>query len=319
MTRVLVTGATGFVGRALCPALIAAGWRVSASSRNPRSLEDVHGVDIRPTFGLGAGADWSGALAGNEAVVHLAARVHVMNDPSTDPLAEHRRTNTEGTRALAVEAAEAGVRRFVFLSTVKVLGETSGEGAFQDDTLPAPRDPYAISKLEAEQALAEVAAATGMEVVILRPPLVYGPGVKGNFLSLLRLAARGWPLPLAGIRNRRSLVYVDNLADAIVRCLSHPRAAGRRFLVRDGEDLSTAELYRAVAAALGRPARLFPVPGALFRSLARIAGRGEAAGRLLDSLAVDDRQIRSELGWSPPSTLDHGIAETAAWFLAGSG
>ncbi|MCP5367779.1 MAG: NAD-dependent epimerase/dehydratase family protein [Hyphomicrobiales bacterium] len=316
MTRVLVTGATGFVGRRLCADLVRRGVAVSAATRNPRLLHDVHGVDLRAVAGLGAGTDWSGALRGVDAVVHLAARVHVMDDRAADPLAEFRRINAEGTRRLAEDAAAAGARRFVLLSTIKVNGEHTGDTPFADETPPMPEDPYARSKWEAERALAAVAAATGMEAVVLRPPLVYGPGVKGNFLSLLKLCRKAPPLPLASVRNARSLIFVGNLTAAIAACLEKPAAAGRTYLVRDGEDLSTPDLIRRLAAALDRPARLFPCPPAVLRAAAALAGRSAAAARLLDSLRVDDGKIRRELNWTPPHGVDQGLTETAAWFLS---
>ena len=306
MTRVVVTGAAGFVGRTLCPMLAAAGHEVSAITR-----------DAIPE--IGPDTDWNTALAGAGAVVHLAARVHVTEEPAADPLTAHRRINTLGTRHLAEAALAAGVRRMVFVSTIKVNGENTPLEPFRATDVAAPRDPYGISKREAEQALFQVAGESAMEAVVLRPPLVYGPGVKGNFLSLLRVCSKAPPLPLARVANRRSLIYVGNLADAILRCLTHPAAAGRTFLVSDGEALSTPELVRRVAAALGRPARLFPVPPALLRLAGRLTGKSSAVERLLDSLAVDDREIRQVLDWNPPFSMSRGLQETATWFTSHSG
>ncbi len=303
MTRVVVTGATGFIGRALCPRLAAAGHEVSAITR--RVIPEI-----------GPDTDWSAALAGAEAVVHLAARVHVSAERAADPLAAPRRVNTLGTRRLAEAAAAAGVRRLVFASTIKVNGEKTGAEPFRATDAAAPRDPYAISKWEAEQALFQVAGESAMEAVVLRPPLVYGPGVKGNFLSLLRLCAKAPPLPLALVANRRSLIHVGNLADAILRCLTHPAAGGRTFLVSDGEALSTPELVRRAAAALGRPARLFPVPPPLLRLAGRLTGTSSTVERLLDSLVVDDREMRRELDWKPPFSMSRGLQETATWFTS---
>ncbi len=266
---------------------------------------------------IGPATDWRQALQGIDAIVHLAARVHVMRDDSSDPLAEHRRVNRDGTRRLAEQAARAGVRRLVFLSTVKVHGERSVDRPFTEDDDPSPQDPYAISKWEAEQALHEVASRARLETVVLRPPLVYGPDVKGNFLTLLNLCRKGVPLPIGSVRNRRSLLAVGNLADAIRACVAAPAAAGQAFLVRDGEDLATPELVRRIGRALGRPARLVPVPVPLLRLAGMTPGLGGTIGRLLDSLAVDDRKLRRTLGWTPPLTMEAALAATAAWFAGG--
>ncbi len=314
--RVLVTGGAGFVGRTLCPALLAAGHEVSASSRNPRAAETADGVQVRSVSGLGPDTDWAAALDGVEAVVHLAARVHVRAERSADPLPEYQRANTDGTRRLAEAAASAGVRRLVFLSTIKVNGEATGHAPFSESDPAAPGDAYAASKCEAEKALFEVAAQGAIEAVVLRPPLVYGAGVKGNFLALLKMCRIAPPLPLGGVSNRRSLIYAGNLADAILLCLTHPGAVDRTFLVRDGDDVSTPELIRRVAAALGRPARLFPVPLPLLRAAGRATGKLEVVARLLDSLRVDDGQIRRDLGWAPPFTMAQGLDATAAWFTS---
>lgn len=307
---VLVTGANGFVGRAVRTVLRQAGHATLPAVRRPSGLAEERVVgDIDPA------TDWRAALSGVESVVHLAARVHVMNDSAMDPLTAFRSINTAGTLNLARQCAAAGVRRFVFVSSVKVNGEERAAPYTEADA-PAPEDAYALSKWEAEQGLRQIAAETGLEVVILRPPLVYGPGVGANFLALLRAVARGMPLPLGAIDNRRSLIYVGNLAAAILCCLEHPAAAGKTFLVSDGEDVSTSGLVRRMAAALGRPARLLPVPPALLRFAARLAKKSALAIRLLDSLTVDSSAIRRELGWSPPFTLDEGLRETAAWYLS---
>lgn len=308
--NVLVTGASGFVGRPLCDTLGHAAYELVPAVRISRGLpgECVVGE-------IDGKTNWRRALQGVHAVVHLAARVHMMHDSATDPLAAFRSINTEGTLNLARQCAAAGVRRFVFVSSVKVNGEERAAPYTEADT-PAPEDAYALSKWEAEQGLRQIAVETGLEVVILRPPLVYGPGVGANFLALLRAVARGMPLPLGAIDNRRSLIFVGNLAAAILCCLEHPAAAGKTFLVSDGEDVSTSGLVRRMAAALGRPARLLPVPPALLRVAARLAKKSALAIRLLDSLTVDSSAIRCELGWSPPFTLDEGLRETAAWYLS---
>lgn len=310
--RVLVTGATGFVGRALCAALLNHTRQVVAVAR--KRGEWPEGCDTRLLADIGPDTDWTEALDGVDAVVHLAARVHVMRESAAEPLAAFRRTNVAGTLRLARSAAQAGVRRLVFLSSVKALGESSPDGALTDASRPKPRDPYGVSKWEAEQGLAQVARESAMEIVILRPPLVYGPGVKGNFRALVRLLDRGVPLPLGAIRNRRSLLYLGNLVDAIALCLAHDAAAGKTYLIRDGEDLSTPDLARRLAAALGRPARFFPLPGAVLRLAAGCLGRTAEAERLLGSLVLDDGAIRRDLGWRPPFTLEAGLGATARWF-----
>ncbi len=318
MSRVLITGATGFVGRALVPALLARGHYVVSAVRPGHEITRA-GTDARLIGDIGPDTDWRGALEGIEAVVHLAARVHVMREGGNDPEALYRQTNAEGTRRLAVEAAGAGVARLVFLSTVKVNGEETPAAPFTETDRPHPTGPYALSKRAAEEALAKVAAATGIEVVVLRPPLVYGEGVGGNFLSLLKLCRSSPPLPFRAVENARSLIYLGNLVDAIACALEHPAAAGKTFLVRDGEDLSTPALIRETAACLDRPVRLFPMPLCFVRFLAAIAGKSAATERLLGSLRVDDTKIRRELGWTPPFTVLQGLGRTAAWFAGDGG
>ena len=249
------------------------------------------------------------ALAGADAVVHLAARVHVMKDRATDPLAEFRRVNTDATLALGRAALRAGVRRFVFLSSIKVNGERTADRPFTERDAPAPVDPYGVSKRDAEQGLAQL----GLDLVVLRPPLVYGPGVKGNFLRLMKLVERGVPLPLGGVANRRSLIYVGNLASAIERACVEPAVHGT-FLVSDGSDLSTPELVRGLGAAMGRPARLFTLPPALLAALGRVLGKGDEVTRMIESLRVDCSAARRELQWEIPFTVEQGLKETADWF-----
>ena len=302
--KVLVTGAAGFIGQRLCYALCVGRDAIVKTVRNASSECDVVIGSIGPE------TDWHSALSsGPEAVVHLAARVHVMNDKSSDPLAEFRRVNVEGTANLARQAAAAGVRRFVFLSSIKVNGEfTQPDQPFTADDLPAPEDPYGISKHEAEQLLRQIAANTGMEVVIIRPPLVYGPGVKANFQSMMRWLVRGVPLPLGAVtRNRRSLLALDNLVDLIVTCLKHPAAANQTFLVSDGEDLSTAELLKRMGTALDHPARLFSMPPALLKLGATLLNKPSIYQRLCGSLQLDITKTRQLLGWTPPVSVDEGL------------
>jgi len=319
MTRVLVTGATGFVGRALVPHLGAAGHDVIALARGQGDFGFPETVEVRTIPDIGPDTDWTEALAGVEAVVHSAARVHVMRDRAGDPLARFRTVNRDGAERLARAAADHGVRRLVFLSSVKAMGEASPDAPFTEETAPAPVDPYGVSKREAEQALRQAAAETGLETVILRPPFVYGPGCKGNALTLLKVVQAAPPLPFAALANRRSMIYVGNLVHAIGACLDHARAAGETYVLRDGPDLTVAEFFRAAAAALERPARLFPVPRAWLRLAGAVTGQSDAMGRLLDTLVVEDQKIRRDLGWTPPFTPAQGLRETAAWFNARQG
>jgi UDP-N-acetyl-alpha-D-quinovosamine dehydrogenase len=315
----LVTGANGFVSQALCKRLLADGWTVRASVRAHSPSRRLLPVGASPVEvgDIGPDTDWRSALAQIDVVFHLAARVHQMKDAAADPLAEYRRVNTAGTERLAEIAAAAGVRRLVFVSSVKVHGEER-DVPYAEDDAPAPRDPYGTSKLEAEQALADVSRRTGLEVVVARPPLVYGEGVKANMASLFRAVRRGIPLPLGSIeRNRRSLLYVGNLAHCLAACAIHPAASGRTYLVSDGEDVSTTALVRRIGAALGKAPRLLPVPGRALRLAGRLTGRRAAVERLLGSLAVDSTRVRTELGWAPPFDLTAGLDRTAAWFRNG--
>ncbi len=304
MKRVLVTGANGFVGQALATQLASDGWAIARAMRKPVAQDGVIAVgDIHDC------TDWTAALSGCSAVVHLAARVHVMRDMTSDPLTAFRAVNVDGSLNLARQAARARVRRFVFLSSIKVNGE-GRDDPYREGDPPCPQDPYAISKWEAEQGLRQIERETGMEVVILRPPLVYGPGVKANFGRLLKSVAKGLPLPLGAIENRRSLLYLGNLVDAIQLCLEHPAAAGQTFLLSDGEDVSSTELVRRLAMAMRCRPHLISVPPVWLRLAGRLTGYRAAVDRLLGSLVVDSSRIRRELGWSPPFSLDEGLAET---------
>ena len=308
--RLLITGANGFVGRALCAEAARRNFVVHAATR---SACDLPCADVCHAVGtMDGAADWASALVGVDLAVHLASRVHVMDDTAANPLDEFRRINVQGTLNLARQAAAAGVRRFVFISSVKVNGEATQLGRpFSASDTPAPLNPYGISKMEAEQGLREIAAHTGMEVVIIRPPLVYGPGVKANFAAMMRWLRRGAPLPLGAIHNRRSLVALDNLVDLVVTCLAHPAAANQTFLVSDGEDVSTTELLRRMGKAMQRPAHLIPVPASFLQGTAALLGKRDMAQRLCGSLQVDIQKTRQLLGWSPPLTLDEGLKKAA--------
>ena len=310
--KILVTGATGFIGHAFVGFLLSKGGHSVRVALRREGLSWPDTVERAYIEDLASANDWSKAVNGVRVVVHTAARVHVMQENSSSPLNEFRRVNVQGTLSLARQAAAAGVRRFVFVSSIKVNGEATRLGSpFTADDMPAPLDAYGISKLEAEQGLRQIAAETGMEVVVVRPPLVYGPGVRANFQTLLRAVARGLPLPLGAIDNRRSLVALDNLVDLIVTCISHPHAANQTFLVSDGEDVSTPELIRRMARAMGRPARLIPVPVWLLKVGAALPGKQDMAQRLCGSLLVDIEKTRRLLGWTPPISLDEGLRRVA--------
>jgi UDP-glucose 4-epimerase len=308
---ILVTGSSGFVGQALCQRLHQEGlpFRAAVRAGSSQAWPEVS-VNVSS---LDASSDWTAALQNVHTVVHLAARVHVMNDTSADPLAEFRRVNVEGTRQLATQAAAAGVKRLVFVSSIKVNGESTQPGhPFTADDTPAPQDAYGISKHEAEDALREVAKQTGLEVVILRPPLVYGPGVKANFEGMMRWLKRGLPLPLQAIcHNRRSLVALDNLVDVLVLCLTVPAAAHQTFLVSDGDDLSTSEMLTRMGQALGTPARLFYIPTCCLKWGAFMLGKSAVYQRLCGSLQVDIQKTRERLGWTPRVSVDQGFAIAA--------
>jgi nucleoside-diphosphate-sugar epimerase len=305
----LVTGATGFIGKALCQRLLQEGREVRAAVRVPADMNTLETVVVGD---LTHNTDWSVALKNVECIVHLAARVHVMHEQSSDPINEFSKVNVEATVNLALQAAAAGVTRFVFVSSIKVNGESTKRGRpFIADDEPRPEDPYAISKFKAEQSLRRIAEQTGMEVVILRPPLVYGPGVKANFEMMMRWLERGIPLPFAAIReNRRSLVALDNFIDLIVTCMDHPAAAHQIFLVSDDEDLSTAELLERISAALGKPSRLFSFPPSLIKHTAALVNRLDVYQRLCGSLQVDISKTKELLEWSPPISVDESLRRT---------
>lgn len=313
---ILLTGSTGFVGQALLARLAAQpALDLVVVSRRPNSSLPA-GVAHAQVADIAADTAWQPVLQGVQVIIHAAARVHVMNDKVADPLAEFRKVNVDGTLNLARQAVGAGVKRFIFISSIKVNGESTAPGKpYSAESQPAPVDPYGISKLEAELALRELAAETGMEVVIIRPPLVYGPDVKANFLSMMRWLSKGIPLPLGAIQNRRSLVALDNLVDLIATCVEHPAAANQTFMVSDGEDLSTRQLLRRMGGALGRPARLVPIPAWLLEAGASLLGKRALAQRLCGSLQVDISKTRELLNWSPPLGVDEALRRAAEHFL----
>jgi nucleoside-diphosphate-sugar epimerase/GT2 family glycosyltransferase len=315
---VLVTGANGFIGKAVCSDLASRAYHVRGVVRHPQRMVSPGEFECLPMEEIDANTDWSAALDGVDTIVHLAARVHLMRETASDPLAEFRRTNVALTLNLARQAAAAGVRRFIFISSIKVNGEVTPVGQpFTTEDTPHPTDPYGISKLEAEQGLLALAAETGLEVVIIRPVLVYGPGVKANFQSMMRWLLKGLPMPLGALSNRRSFLALANLADLIAICAQHPAAANQIFLASDGEDLSISGLLRRTGAALGKPARLIPVPVIFLRAGARLAGQEAVVQRLCDSLQVDVSKTRHVLGWEPPVDVDDALEETARHYRYG--
>jgi len=311
--KILVTGASGFVGQPLCEELLHRGYQVRACVRS--SGQFSAGIEQVTVGEIDGETNWSAALNGVDVVIHLAARVHVMKDKAADPATEFLKVNLYGTSNLAQQAASAGVKRLVYVSSVKVNGEqTTVNRPFTESDEPDPRDPYGMSKWRAEQDLQRIARESGLEVVIVRPPLVYGPGVKGNFISLLAAIDRGIPLPVAGANNARSMVYVGNLVDALIACATYPAAAGQTYLVSDGDDVSTAMLVDMIARSLGRNSRAINFPHAILRAVATVLGRAEQVDRLFGSLRVNDEKLRRDLDWSPPYTLEQGLRATSEWY-----
>ena len=307
----LVTGSSGFVGRALVAELRRRGWSVRGAVRRRTPQDaDREVIEVGELSGL---TDWSAALGEVDTVFHLAARVHQVGEREAEGETAHRRVNVDGTAALARAAVAAGARRLVFVSSVKVMGEVSPQRPFEESDPPQPRDAYGRSKLDAERALEALAGR--IEVSVVRPPLVYGPGVRANFLSLLRLAASGWPLPLGAARAGRSMVFMDNLVDALIACASTSHGAPATYFVSDGRDVSVAELVRLLRAELGRPPRLWALPAGLVETAARVLGRADAAQRLFAPLQVNIGRIGRELGWKPPVSLEEGLRATVRWFL----
>ena len=306
--KILVTGVSGFVGQSLIRELKLKNIRFVGIVRE-LPLSNIDGVIEVSDFSI---PDiWQKPLANCDVVIHLAARVHVMREVTESPLKAFLDVNLKGTLSLAEAAAKAGVKRFIYVSSIKVNGESTTNKKFIETDIPNPLDPYAISKWEAEKALRKIELETGMEVVILRPPLIYGPGVKANFASLLKLVDKGLPLPLLAIKNRRSLIFLDNFVDAVITCITHPNAAGKTYLVSDGEDVTMAQLVKKIAVSLNKPSYLFYFPLIVIRLFAKLIGKSSSINRLTESLVIDSSRIRKELDWQPPFGIDQGLKITA--------
>lgn len=313
MKRVLVTGANGSIGRALCERMLGENFRVHGAVRPGKASLLPEGVEVAHIDSVDGDTDWKNTLEGVNTVVHLAARVHVMKDSSSNPFAEYRKVNVNGTERLAREAAFANVKRFIYMSSVKVHGEGRST-PYNEEDIQKPQDAYSVSKWEAEKVLNEISDETGMELVILRSPLVYGPRVKANFRSLMKWVHRGVPLPLGAVYNKRSFVALDNLVSFIIHCIDHPKAANEVFLISDGEDVSTTELLQKMARAFGKRSFLLPVPVGLMTFVAGLLGKRNVADRLFGSLQVDSSKARDLLRWEPVVSMDEGLKETAEWY-----
>ncbi len=318
MDKILVTGADGFVGNKLCQTLAAKGAHLRSAVRclSGKSVTyHLDNNDIVDIKGIGPDTDWTSALDGVDTVVHLAARVHMVKEPAKEPLAAYRLVNTFGTERLAEMAVEAGVRRFIYISTIKVNGEGASASPLNEKSEVAPKLPYAISKLEAEVILQKISRKSGMELVIIRPPLVYGPEVGGNFLRMLNYVYKEVPLPFAGIINRRSMIGIDNLVDFIYICITNRHASGELFTVSDNEAVSTPELLRMLAAGLNKRAMLFYFPKNLLKLGACLSARSKDIERLISSLVIDSSKAGEKLGWKPPVSLNEGIVSVTKWYL----
>ena len=310
---IVVTGASGFVGNAVLVKAATTGNKIVAISRTPLT-NNTAAVQVQIPE-LNGDTNWQPVFAkgGVEVIIHAAARVHQMQEDAVEPLLAYREVNTAGTLNLARQAAAAGVKRFVFISSIKVNGEATALGRpFTHDDTPQPQDPYGVSKAEAEVGLKQLASDTGMEVVIIRPPLVYGKGVKANFATMLKWAQKNLPLPLGAIHNRRSMVALDNLVDLIVTCIDHPNAANQTFLVSDNQDVSTSELLQMMTAAAGKKPRLIPVPVSWLKLLGKVTGKQAVIDRLCGNLQLDIEHTKATLGWTPPVTVEEGIARCFA-------
>lgn len=310
-----MTGANGFVGTALVRQLVLQNYHVRAAVRRHQKHEAISYTLVGE---VDAETNWAVALENVDVVIHLAARVHVMRDTAKNPLDEFRKVNVEGTRHLAESAAKSGVTRFVYVSSAKANGDEL-DTVYSELDKPNPQDDYGVSKWEAEKALHEISAITGMEIVIIRPPLVYGAGVKGNFSQMMTVLAKGLPLPFASVKNSRSLIYVDNLVDAIIACIKHPAAAGQTYLVSDGEDVSTPDLLRKLSFSMGKPAKLLSFSMVLILFAGRLLGKSDQINRLSGNLQVDSSKIRRELNWHPPYAMDEGLKATAKQFVENLG
>jgi len=310
MKKILLTGANGLVGKAILSSYDESRFSYIAAVRKPVAVDQLPSCNKVITIeALDSHQDWQQALIGIDVVVHTAARVHVMDDHAENPIESYRKVNVEGTLNLAKQSAENGVKRFIFLSSIKVNGEYTNKGeVFFADDLPNPQDPYSVSKLEAEQGLKKIAKNTGLEVVIIRPPLVYGPGVKANFALMMKLVEKKFPLPLGAVCNKRSMVGIDNLIDLIESCIDHPAAAGQIFLAGDGDDLSTTELLKRLAVGANKKSYLIPVPPFILYACARLIGKADIARRVLGSLQVDISKTRKVLNWIPPVSVNEGLS-----------
>jgi len=315
MNKILITGSTGFVGQKLCKKLISANYSIREAVRSNSEKQ----LGIKEIFNVGEidkSTNWSASLQDIDCVIHCAARAHVMNENKLDTLATYRKVNVDGTRNLAEQCAKAGVKRLIFLSSIKVNGEkTKVSFSFRHDDNPKPEDAYGISKWEAELALQKVSKKYGIEIVIIRAPLVYGPNVKGNFLKLINIAARRIPLPISRVNNVRSFVGVENLIDLISCCIKHPAAAGKIFLVSDNKDMSTPELLKKIGKAMGKCQYFIPLPVSILQFLGAIIGKSSEIERLVSNLQVDCNNTFEVLGWRPPVNSDDAITETIKWYL----
>jgi len=316
MTKILITGATGFVGRALFENLKSKKKYFAHLTTRTNQEELFEGGKAFNIGEIDANTDWKDALDGVDCIIHCAARAHMTEKKQTDSLNAYRTINVDGTRNLAKQAVSIGIKRFIFLSSIKVNGEgTIASKSFKYNDISQPEDAYGISKWETEKALLEISKQTGLEVVIIRPPLVYGEGVKGNFLRLLDIVYKQIPLPFAKINNLRSFIALDNLIDLIICCIEHPKAGGKTFLVSDGEDLSTSDLIMKLSKLMDKSPRLFQVPQLIIQLIGRLVGKSSEVKRLLESLRVDNSYTREILGWSPVLSLDESLAKTVRWYL----
>lgn len=310
--KVLLTGASGFLGSSISAQLDKRSYEFLSIVRKESKFPQYN---TKAVGNIDSKTDFSKVLPGVQVVIHAAARAHIMKDESSDPLAEYREVNVAGSANLARQAVSAGVKRFIFISSIKVCGENStGKPAYKELMEASPEDAYGQSKYEAEEVLKQIAAETGMELVIIRPPLIYGVGVKANFLSLLKLTRLPVPLPFGLIHNQRSMVYLENLVDFILQCIDHPSAAGQTFLISDGQDLSLNELVRMIRRAMNKPAWVVPVPVSLFKFAGKLIGKMAIIDRLIGDLRVDSSKARQLLGWNPPYSVEQGLKETVADF-----